>query len=159
MMRYARYAAAVLFTSQTVGFVALWVRSYTWGEEVCFRKAAQWPALAVFSGDGRVGLTVHSPDAVGISGLHYIGPHRRHAGARSVWSSIDLAIPNLMEFGAGWTNGSHFLMMLPYWFLAASSLGLAALFAFKPTWHYSLRTILVATTLLAGLLGLAVYAV
>ena len=28
MMRYARYAAAVLFALLAVGFVALWMRSY-----------------------------------------------------------------------------------------------------------------------------------
>jgi hypothetical protein len=63
-------------------------------------------------------------------------------------------------YGFAWELADwHLAVTLPHYFLAASSLGLAALFAFKRTWRYSLRTVLVATTLLAGLLGLAVYAV
>jgi hypothetical protein len=45
----------------------------------------------------------------------------------------------------------------PHWFLAACSLGFAALFAFKKTWRFRLRSILIATTLLVIALGLGVY--
>jgi hypothetical protein len=57
-----------------------------------------------------------------------------------------------------WTRFADGLrVVIPHWFPAALSLGFAALCAFKRPWRYSLRTILVATTVLAGLLGLAVY--
>jgi hypothetical protein len=48
-------------------------------------------------------------------------------------------------------------VVVPYWFLAACSFALAALFAFKRSWRFSVRSILIATTLLAIALGLGVY--
>ena len=48
------------------------------------------------------------------------------------------------------------VMRLPHWFLAASSFSLTALFAFQRIRRFSLRTILVATTVVAGVLGMAV---
>jgi len=38
-----------------------------------------------------------------------------------------------------------------------SSLALAALFAFKRTWRFTIRTLLIATTLVAAVLGIGVY--
>jgi hypothetical protein len=76
----------------------------------------------------------------------YEPPSDRH------WYQAVLYFDCWFESGGGWIT-------LPHWFLAASSLGLAALLAFTRTWRYSLRTILVATTVVAGLLGLAVWAV
>ncbi len=48
-------------------------------------------------------------------------------------------------------------LYLPHWFVAASSFGLAALFAFKRNWRFTIRTLLIATTLIAAALGLGVY--
>jgi hypothetical protein len=58
----------------------------------------------------------------------------------------------------GW--GKSFLVCVPYWFLVP----LAAAFAIGPwvkrfKWHFSLRTLLIATTLVAVLLGAIVYAI
>jgi hypothetical protein len=47
--------------------------------------------------------------------------------------------------------------MLPYWFLALSSLALAALLAFKPVTRFTVRGLLITTTLVAAVLGAAVY--
>jgi hypothetical protein len=140
MMRYARYAASLVFALLAAGFVALWVRNYRQCDV-----------------------------------LQYVGPGDRGLKVASCLNSVCFILTNAQ----GWTGerGMSFhtfpakpvgrlpggsiigLVNLPYWLLAASSLGLAALFAFKRTWRFSLRTILVATTLLAGLLSLAVYVI
>ena len=68
--------------------------------------------------------------------------------------------PFMLRLGFDLRNdASRLSVAVPHWFLAASSLGLAALFAFKRTWRYSLQTILVAMTLLAGVLGFAVWSI
>ena len=44
-------------------------------------------------------------------------------------------------------------IVVPHWFPAALSVAFAALFAFKRTWRYSVRTMFIATTLGAVILG------
>jgi hypothetical protein len=142
MMRYARYAAAALFALLAVGFVALWVRSnrhidaITWPRSNC--------RLEFRSTTGQLQFRSY----------HYRGPRSDfYYRAMRIRPNPDApATPSFAYALRPLTWG----LTLPHWFLAASSLGLAALFAFKRTWRYSLRTILVATTLLTGLLGWAV---
>jgi hypothetical protein len=148
MMRHARYSAAVLFALVAAGFAALWVRSYSVRD-------------LFFNADGHV-LSYKGVTMVEVYKKAWPLPGK----PSRFWSSHPIPAT---EVYSPWDSG--FLgfevtetkvgkgMELPHWFLAASSLGLAALFAFKRTWRYSLRTILVATMLLAGLLGLAVWAV
>lgn len=163
MIRYARLAVAALFALLAVAFVALWVRS-NW-----------WMDYRIGEVRGPFGLFVHSQQGQ----LRIFIIEYKPLPVNNNWPVTfdDLfretfALPNsphripaqwrarrevLREFQ--WTHypaGERFVV--PHWFPAASSLGLAALFAFKRTWHYSLRTIIVAMTLTAGLLGLAVYA-
>jgi hypothetical protein len=51
MMRYAQYAAAVLFALLAIALVALWVRSYTWDD-------------MLLGSVGRAGISVESCDGV-----------------------------------------------------------------------------------------------
>jgi hypothetical protein len=157
MMRYARYAVAVLFALLAVGFVALWVRSYAWNDGIV----------------GPIGGN-HSASVSHCQGIAMFDFRRWNV--RSVpleewrWLSSDAtALSEEMEW---WKTCSllrlGFILTvqpphqisasMPHWFLVASSLGLAALFAFKRTCRFSLRTILLVTTLLAAILGLAVWA-
>jgi hypothetical protein len=145
MMRYARYAAAALFALLAVGFVALWVRSY-------FRADSLY---GYFADDCPVGFHSHR----GVAGCIIEFDSADYAPAKGWWFQSRSVDPEPL---AGWgfrlsLNSWPSWVFIPHWFLAASSLGLAALFAFKRSWRYSLRTILVATTLLAAVLGLAVY--
>jgi hypothetical protein len=136
----------MLFALLAMGFVALWARSYYRWDMVVgddFRIASL---------SGVTGLGFYGQDAAGPHAPYWIASPAGDDQASGFWRSP------LLRF-----EYRHYevetTLYVPHWFLAASSLGLAALFAFKRTWRYSLRTILVATTLLAGLLGLAVYAV
>ena len=137
MLRYARYAAAVVFALLAVGFVALWVRSYSHFDQA-YGPIGSLP-VCLSSDSGAVMLD--SSDEV-FDDWTVI-----------TFEPIGWPYPNLL----GFTVLEGYALRVPYWFLSASSLGLAALFAFKRTWRFSLRTILVATTLLAAILGLAVW--
>ena len=144
MMRYARYAAAALFALLAVGFVALWARSYFWWD--------------LAGGNGFLLMSYYGITAVNFN-EQYVG-NKLGWGAFPADDNEGERFWKIGLLGIGFRhNALGTLYYLPHWFLAASSLALAALFAFKRTWRYSLRTILVATTLLAGLLGLAVYVV
>jgi hypothetical protein len=158
MLRYARYATAAFFALLAVSFVVLWVRSY-------YRQdVLQSP----HSGDHHFAAVSNWSVTSWIVLYHYPNALPRTSWTiESTMPSPDSNIRNLFtpfasvlsQAGFVFSRGSlSTTLTLPHWFLAASSLGLAALFAFKRTWRYSLRTIIVATTLLAGLLGLAVWA-
>ena len=155
MMRYARYAAAVVFALLAVGFVTLWVRSgYRWDQVNWRVNGKVFVAFNTYWGTFDVRVFINSDAlpswlASGVSStpiamvMNPSWPTSSLPGVRYEW--------RYNAFGAK--------ANLPYWCLAASSLGLAALFAFKRSWRFSLRTILVVTTVLAGLLGFAVYAI
>ncbi len=163
MIRYPRLAAAALFALLAVSIVALWVRSYWW-MDYRLREVGGPFGLFVHSQQGQLRvfivrnkpLPVSNRLPVAFDDLFYretfalpTSPHRIPAqwpARREVLSQFQ------------WTHypdGIRFVV--PHWFPAASSLCIAAIFAFKRTWRYSLRTIIVAMTLTAGLLGLAVY--
>jgi hypothetical protein len=56
-----------------------------------------------------------------------------------------------------WNYGGSRSIWFGVWFLAALSLALAALFAFKEFTRFTVREILLATTVVALMLGLGVY--
>jgi hypothetical protein len=146
MMRYARSALAIVFAMLGVAFVALWVRSY-------------WSHDEITGPVGDSDLCLSSDRGVLLLGiLPYdlrLGWELRHYAADGIRNySCGLGVRFLRQGGWGPSG-----ILFAHWFLALSSLSLAALLAFKRTWRFSLRSVLVATTILAGLLGLAVYLV
>ena len=152
MVRYLRYAAAVVFALLAVGFVAPWVRSYTSCDAAGLNPGGKH-AFSITSYRGAVWVQRFDADRTRDQRLwvYVIIP------AEAIY--IHAPGNGLLGLRLFREESCVVKLSLPYWFLAASSLALAALFAFKRTWRYSLRTVLVATTLLAGLLGLAVYLV
>jgi hypothetical protein len=153
MLRYARYAPATFFALLAAGFVALWVRSYDFmdaasgpiGKWYVFPSTIRGTTMIEFANSATF-VQVEKKWRFSSTPLNSMGPIEDHSKHTT--------------FGFGIRPRSRSICLyFPLWVLVAASLGLAALFAIKRTWRYSLRTILVATTLLAGLLGLAVYAV
>jgi hypothetical protein len=154
MLRYLRYVAAVGFALLALALIGLWVRSYySW--DIVHGALPGGYSLKCTSNHGMLSIErcEGSATPTGHFGWSLLTtePMRREPLPGAPLSHR-LGF-SYFSFEDGWS------VAVPHWFLAASSLGLAALFAFKRTWRYSLRTILVATTLLGGLLGLAVYAV
>jgi hypothetical protein len=148
MLRYLRFAAAIAFALLAVAFVALWVRSYYRFNDVSGRLGGRLYGMATLGGAMR---------------LYLADPSLRPQQQEWRWASHEVVRlgPNMrrdLRFPTEWSGRMQGLQ-LPFWFLALSSLALATLIAFKPITSFTVRGLLIATTLFAAVLGLAVYAV
>jgi hypothetical protein len=151
MMRHLRYAPAVAFALLALGFVGLWVRSYTYSD------ASEGP-IAKWQGGyhvtrGEIILAWGRPDA-----------YTRVTEWKTYSFHVSRDRRPMKPTFLGFAFERHETLAwkyvyVPHWFLAALSFGLAALLAYKPVTRFTVRGLLVATTLLAAMLGLAVYAV
>jgi hypothetical protein len=153
MARYLRFAAAGFFALLTLALIGLWVRSHyrldMIHSPIVGSKSFSWASncgAAIWSVynrpsaiDGPTRWTFYSERS---------DPIVRPQGETGVLSGLGFAFAR---------SGRWTAIALPHWFLAASSLGLAALFAFKRNWRFTIRTLLVATTLVAAGLGIGVY--
>jgi phosphotransferase system glucose/maltose/N-acetylglucosamine-specific IIC component len=146
MARYLRIAAAVVFALLALALVALWVRSHYWYDDIIYY--ARRREVEITSARG-VLVCVTFPM-----------PLRETLGAHWTSSPMNpwLALDRRRGFGFGLSIQPAFqAMKVPHWLLAASSLALAVLFAFKKSWRFTTRGLLIATTVVAGLLGLIAY--
>jgi hypothetical protein len=73
------------------------------------------------------------------------------------WRPISISHPRLAALGVSWgfKQGTYYLF-LPHWLLVLFTASLAVAPWIK--WRFSLRTLLIATTLVAALLGAIIYA-
>jgi hypothetical protein len=148
MARYARYAAAVIFAFLALALVALWVRSYTIRDTLWWLTTTRGIELSSLS--GHVVIISTKPDKFGADGpfktFHEtINPNRTLSFKRNVLRFLYHRQPNLTRFDA------------PYWFVVLTCVVLSAA-SLKKDLKFSLRTLLFATTVVAAVLGLAVYA-
>ncbi|MGE3241377.1 MAG: hypothetical protein AB7G28_07850 [Pirellulales bacterium] len=149
MARKLRIAASVFFAVLTVALCVLWVRSYRQGSSICWANrnnssygcvsvagemrfsSAQWP----FQGRIVPGWTLASVDLEHETPALQFGPR--------------------FEF----RSKTHIdVLILPHWFMVAVTTTISAI-AVQP-WlrsRFSLRTLLITTTLLAVVLGLGVW--
>ena len=97
--------------------IALWIRSYSCGEELYCTKSPHWHAVGIYSGAGRLVVAVHRPTAGGAQGVHYVGPYNLKYRRQGLWERQDRSIPNRWAFGSGWISDIQLQMMLPHWFL------------------------------------------
>jgi hypothetical protein len=149
MTRYLQIAAAVTFALLAWAFIGLWVRSYYLGDtaeglianwRTGFHSTRGVVIFGVVNGD-----KYPLPDDWSVNSFP-IAQDLRWKKRTTLGFAIDRHVSD------GW-----WYLYLPHWFLAASSFTLAALFAFKRTWRFTTRGLLIATTLLAVALGLGVY--
>lgn len=132
--------------------VALWIRSYNWGEELYGSRAFHWHSGGIYSGAGRLVVTVHRPSAGGTPGIHYLGPYDLKSRRQNLWERQERAIPNVGAFGAGWESDIQFKMMMPHWFLVVLVAGFAYA-GWMTQWRFSLRFLLIGLTLTALAVG------
>jgi hypothetical protein len=159
MLQRLRYLPALAFSMLALALVGLWVRSYTHSDGV----AGPIDKYHTAGFDSCYGL---------IKGNLSKWPQGSLPFDRWFFASRAAAIDrNGMEewrkfftpLGLGLSldlrpNGG-FGFSLPHWFLVLSSFALAALLAVKPIRRFTVRGLLITTTLLAAMLSLAVYAV
>jgi hypothetical protein len=132
--------------------IALWVRSYS-TFDYAYGPFIGGKAFAANSINGRLSFSVHDPDWF---------PGARHWDWHSTPSSemereVSLASPNHFGF--------HFFLSsmgssvtVPTWFAVAFAAALSAITVLPWKLRFTLRTLLIATTLVAVVLGLIVYA-
>jgi hypothetical protein len=149
MLKYLRIAVTAFSLTACVLLVALWVRSY-WRWEHVALGATPGQGFLVASANGaplfqyddaygtawrRIKWHVHSAPT----------PEQPFGERRRILKGFD------------WhTFGSGFALSVPYWFLVVLAIALAAVPWFPWSRRFSLRTLLIATTLIAMGLGIIV---
>jgi hypothetical protein len=145
-LRYFRIAFSVMCGIACVLLIALWVRSYWWMDEITYVHS---PAKII------VVVSVEGLNGVRIGPWQFTGAPR--SMIQSYWKPRVVYDDNSFlgfRFKATPTTKTA---AVPYWFsvLLFGSLAVAPWFR----WRFSLRTLLIATTLVAVVLGLIVYAI
>jgi hypothetical protein len=148
MARKLRIAVSVFFGLLTVALCALWVRSYWLSETIAFPMGGR--GYHAWTADGCLSLlrSVAPPDAIPQS---------------FTTTSVPLTEPisRVLEGVCGadgfylWADSNHSTVVMPYWFM----FGVSLMSAIGP-WYvtrFSLRTLLIATTLVAVVLDLGAW--
>jgi hypothetical protein len=160
LIAYLRISAAVVLALLAAAVAALWARSY-WREDVVASRVSDTRYVEWVSSRGVVtgewlllDASLPSPTSAGPSWRVWRG---------WVWTSDSLT-SQISRTGwyvtPSWRYERHdegAIVRFPHWFLAGLFVGLAALLAVKRSWRFTTRGLLVATTLVAGMLGLIVY--
>ena len=160
MLRRLRIAASVLFALLTVALVVLWVRSYYVYDNL--EKVTQTRVVQLRSALGCLSVWQQAPRGVGQSDLPVL--LKELSVGRTFTSGPIGARPypkNSKTFmGFGWhRRGATSLISVPWLFLVLLCVSLgAAPWSSLYSARFSLRTLLIATTLVAVLLGALVWA-
>jgi hypothetical protein len=140
--RKLRIAWSVLLGVLAALLIALWVRSYWYIDIIEIRKP--FPALALGSGLETTMVRIYrEPIRSGWSFHTYSTRNQRKNEDAILGFSYELSEYDLSIF-------------MPHWFVASFMGGFAVIG--WVSWRFSLRALLIATTLVAVLLGLIVYA-
>jgi hypothetical protein len=132
--RKLRIVWSVAWGLVCVLLIALWVRSYWWEDTISYKK------LGVLSNRGTL----------------YFG--RDDVLATSAWSmaSDPATYKSELPQGIGWVNDPFwFFIYSPHYIIVVMSAAIAVLPWLR--WRFSLRTLLIAMTLVAVVLGLIVW--
>ena len=131
--------------------IALWVRSYWWEDGLSFgitEKRGFW----IFSTQGKVAVQYISfTDQEANISQWFIASYEL---GEAFWLSREIVDSTVLGFYLMTKNG--FAVAVPHWFLLLS-MGTAVTLVLKRSWLFSLRTPLIATTLIAVVLGLIVW--
>ena len=151
--RKLRIAWTVFWGLLAVLLIGLWVRSFYFGDVILW-SVTKWNGLQFTSTQG--GLTVQH------CSLDGAGHHGGMVFANWLWYTSPVGgFGGDMQTILGF-NLRHlpYYVAFPYWVPVAMCMGLAAtpFLIGKPRLHFSLRTLLIATTLVAAVLGLICYA-
>ena len=160
--RKLRIALSVAWGVAAVLLIALWVRSYQ-REDILFKNAGRltW-IVQIDSFDGRLNLLTHQEDAPSSIWLHWqcespasLDLHRRYEEALRAVQVASGSTPDPTFDFARLTRPFGMSARVPHWSGVLLLFGLAA--APWLRWRFSLRTLLIATTLVAVVLGLIVW--
>ncbi len=157
-MRYRklRIIWTVFYGIACVLLTALWVRSYSWADGATVPLGTQ-KTFSVCSTAGRLFVETYPNNPIIISKGSTVATISYPTG----WSKCTIAEPpgasSDQFFDCNNVNG-HLEVMFPHWLALLLGATLVGLSAIPRPYRFSLRTLLLATTLAAVVLGLAVYA-
>jgi hypothetical protein len=145
MLRHLRIAVTALCLTACVLLVALWVRSY-WRLEI-LEKRTGFAAVQISSVVGRIAIGhLDPPNAIGRSYLNV------PAGDAADWRTGGVS-------GIGYyEDGAVTAFIAPHWLPALLCAALAVIPWIARSWRFSLRTLMIATALVAVGLGIIVAA-
>jgi hypothetical protein len=139
MLKYLRIAVTALCLTACVLLVALWVRSYWWVDAVYIAQTYS---------------------AASMRGQLYFQPTTRYSGARRQSSDHQLGAVYTISFRIGGQDDDVRIdgrADFPVWMLTLFVTALTAVPWFPWSKRFSLRTLLIATTLVAVVLGLVMW--
>jgi hypothetical protein len=149
MLKYLRIAVTALSLTACVLLVALWVRSHNWREGI--DGAVVSHQVMITSLEGRLRLAVARDDYWPGTAFYF---SRLPKDASTGWTQH----PSTTLGFQGGISKDWVTVGMPHWFLILV-IGAAAVVAapwVKRPWRFSLRTLLIATTLVAVGLSLVV---
>jgi hypothetical protein len=144
--RKLRIAWSMVWGIAAVLIVVLWVRSYWWMDT--FMRPIQTGTIRLQSGCGQVCAAVLTQDLAATSHHWILQTQPTDIGSNHGWLVL---LPFVDRKTPGFAG-----IFLPHWHLVVISAALAVLPWMR--WRFSLRTLLIATTLVAVVLGLIAYA-
>jgi hypothetical protein len=159
-LRYLRIAFSATCLVACVLLVVLWVRSYWWTD--WFHIQTRTGLIQLQSMRGRLKCTVSTPSPQKMShpwafSHYWIG--NRPSQVMATWDA-DTPFWALVRYDPAFKTPTH-VSTIPTWFavLLSASLAIATSAWIRHLrWRFSLRTLLIATTLVAAVLGLIVWA-
>jgi hypothetical protein len=152
MLKYLRMAVTALGLTACLLLVALWVRSYTWRDELG----------VLFDGNSKLALLQSHPGRLNAS-LNHAGSDTFSQEAYSQIISTQRWTPPRDEgfrpfVPRIWAGVHSNGIELPYWLLICAAGTLATIPWLRWSRRFSLRTLLIATRLVAVGLGIVVMA-
>jgi hypothetical protein len=146
MLRYLRIAFSATCLIACVLLIALWARSYTWGESYTWDFGQAYCSASYLRG----AIVVRSLDA-----SHRGDLTTGYGWGRAPRQRLDETFP-VHFYGFYFRKASGDLtLIVPMWFLIIVSISCAA--APWLAWKFGVRTLLIATTVVAVVLGIAVW--
>jgi len=154
MLRCLRIAFSTVSVVAGLFLIALWMRSYG-TRDVVFWNFYGANGVGVWSCTGRIVFSSQANFPSTGRRLWYVS----HGGIidwRKMRDRTEESISAYSGFGAGRRNGVS-QVMIPHWFFVLLTAALASSPWWQREWRFSLRALLITTTLIAMALGLAVY--
>lgn len=151
LYRGLRIVVSAVFGVLCVLLIVLWVRSYWWRDEFSILRNSS--LIAVQSHPGRLVAATFLDDPEFSKDYYSRLFHTKRFPRPSDWTLQSL-VPG---FNVRYAS-KEIEIVLPYWFLVFATATLAGGPWLKLSRRFSLRTLLIATTLVAVLLGLVVCA-
>ena len=158
--RKLRIAWSVAWGVTSVLLVALWMRSYWWADNIGVHHRNVAPLghyFLLFSNQGRCAC-IHVTSGVGSQWISWTtSPIRQPATEAFPFKFSETH--GRMGFDAYWLSTTDYGAFIPHWFLVIVSAAFGEVAWLQWPSRFTLRTLLIATTLVAVVLGIVVWAV